>query len=74
MKKVCSECRAKFETNLEDLEEGDPIACPECNLEYTVIADKKGKLKLIESKEFEMEEVSEEDEESGSEEEDYDSD
>jgi DNA-directed RNA polymerase subunit RPC12/RpoP len=74
MKKVCSECRAKFETSLEDLEEGDAVPCPECNLEYTVIADKKGKLKLIESKELEMEEESEDEEKSDEDEEDYDSD
>lgn len=72
MKKLCSECKARFDVAIEDLEEGDAVACPECNLEYTIVADKKGNLKLIESKELEMED---DDEESGeSEEEDYDSD
>ena len=73
VKKLCGECKARFEVNLGDLEEGDAVACPECNLEYTIIADKKGNLKLIESKEFEMEDT-EEDEESTESEEDYDSD
>jgi len=54
MRKLCSECKAKFEVNLDDLEEGDAVTCPECNLEYTIIADAKGNFKLIESKEFEM--------------------
>ena len=73
MKKLCSECKARFVVELVDMEEGDAVACPECNLEYTIVADKKGALKLIESKELEMED--EEEEESGtSESEDYDSD
>jgi DNA-directed RNA polymerase subunit RPC12/RpoP len=73
MKKLCSECKARFEVSLDDLEEGDAVACSECNLEYTVVADKKGNFKLIESKEFEMEEE-EEESSSGSDEEDFDSD
>ena len=72
MKKLCSECKARFEVDLNDMEEGDAVACPECNLEYTIVADKKGNLKLIESKEFEMED--EDEEEEGEESEDYDSD
>jgi hypothetical protein len=54
MKKLCSECKARFEVDFADSEEGDAVNCPECNLEYTIVADKKGNLKLIESKEFEM--------------------
>ena len=73
VKKLCSECKARFEVNAADLEEGDAIACPACNLEYTIIADKKGNLKLIESKQLEMEDEEEEGEESEPEE-DYDSD
>ena len=74
MKKLCTECKARFDVNLNDLEEGDPVACPECNLEYTIIADKKGVLKLIESKTLEMEDDEEGEEESDAETEDYDSD
>lgn len=72
MKKLCSECKARFEVDLSDMEEGDALTCPECNLEYTIIADKKGVLKLIESKELEMEDEDEESEDEPSE--DYDSD
>lgn len=71
MRKVCSECKARFDVSLNELEEGDAVTCPECNLEYTVVADKKGNLKLIESREFEMED-DEEDEEEMEEAEDYD--
>ena len=70
VKKICSECRAKFEVNLDEIEEGDAVNCSECNLEYVVVADRKGKLKLIESKEFEMEDSEDE----GEEEEDYEED
>jgi len=73
VKKLCSECKARFDVSFDDIEEGDAVTCPECNLEYTIIADKKGNLKLIESKELEMGE--DDDEESFSEDsEDYDSD
>jgi DNA-directed RNA polymerase subunit RPC12/RpoP len=72
LKKLCSDCKAKFEISLEDKDEGDSINCPGCNLEYTIILDKKGKTKLIETKELEMEE--EEEEDSDEETEDYDSD
>jgi len=74
MKKLCAECKARFDVAINDMEEGDAVACPECNLEYTIIADKKGNLKLIESKALEMDEESEDEEESEAETEDYDSD
>ena len=63
MKKTCTDCRASFEAKIEELEEGDALTCPECNLEYTIIADKKGKLKLVESKTLEMEDSEEEESE-----------
>jgi len=72
MKKLCIECKARFDVDFADLEEGDAVACPECNLEYTIIADRKGNLKLIESKELEMEDEEEEEEDKDSD--DYDSD
>ncbi len=59
MKKLCTDCKARFEVKFDDLEEGDSINCPECNLEYTMILDKKGKNKLIETKILEMEDDSE---------------
>jgi len=64
MKKTCADCKVSFEAKIDELEEGDALNCPECNLEYTIVADKKGKLKLIETKELEMESEEEEDEES----------
>lgn len=71
MKKLCTDCKARFEIKFDELEEGDSVNCPECNLEYTLIFDKKGKNKLIETKILEMENEEEEDSE---EEEDYESD
>jgi hydrogenase maturation factor HypF (carbamoyltransferase family) len=72
-KKLCSDCKAKFEVEWNDLEEGDAVSCPACNLEYTVIADKKGVLKLVESKDVEMEDEEEEESEE-SDTDDFDSD
>ena len=74
MKKLCSECKSRFEVKVDDLEEGDAVSCSECNLEYTVIADKKGNLKLIESRELEMNEGDDDEEGDSEDSEDYDSD
>ncbi len=54
MKKTCRDCKTRFDVALEDLEDGDAVACPECNLEYTLIAKEGGKFDLIESKKLEM--------------------
>lgn len=73
-KKICSDCKVRFDVEWNDLEEGDAVTCPECNLEYTIIADKKGVLKLIESKEVEMEDEEEESESEDTDNDDVDSD
>jgi uncharacterized protein YbaR (Trm112 family) len=72
MKKLCSDCKARFDVKTEDLEEGDSVNCPECNLEYTIVSDTKGKLKLVETKQLEMEESEEDEDDEGST--DYESD
>ena len=56
MRKTCKDCKARFEVDLSELDEGDYINCPECNLEYTLITDDNdlAKITLIESKKFEM--------------------
>lgn len=54
MRKICIDCKARFDVPINDLEEGDPFDCPECGLEYTVISDSQNKLKLVESKKIEM--------------------
>ena len=61
MKKTCSDCKTRFEVKLEDIEEGDHVNCPECNLEYTLIYDSNGKEKLVETKVLEMEDDEDED-------------
>lgn len=72
MKKTCTDCKTRFEVKLDDVEEGDNVNCPECNLEYTLIYDTKGKEKLVETKVLEMEDS--EDEESEDSDSSYDSD
>jgi hypothetical protein len=59
MKKLCPDCKVRFEVNLNEYDEGDAVNCTECNLEFTIISDSKGKLKLVESKEVEMEDLDE---------------
>jgi len=62
MRKICKDCKARFDIDLNDLDEGDYVNCPDCNLEYTLIADEKDltKIILIESKKFEMDVVEDE--------------
>lgn len=72
MKKLCVDCKARFEVKFDELEEGDSVNCPECNLEYTVVNDTKGKPKLVETKQLEMEDNEEESDEEPSE--DFESD
>ena len=59
MKKLCPDCAVRFEVNLEEYDDGDALNCPECNLEFTIVSDKTGKMKLVESKDIEMEELDE---------------
>jgi hypothetical protein len=54
MKKLCPDCKSRFEVNLDDHDEGDALTCPECNLEFTIVSDRTGKFKLVESKDIEM--------------------
>ncbi len=42
----CLDCKHRFDLEMEDLEEGDLVPCPECNFEMTLVANKKGDLKL----------------------------
>jgi len=74
MRKTCKDCKARFEIDLDDLEEGEYISCPECNLEYTVIANETAptKLTIIESKKLALDD--DEDDLLFDEGEDYDSD
>jgi len=54
MKKLCPDCEVRFDVQIGEVDEGDPVNCPECNLEFTVTSTSTGKLKLVESKELEM--------------------
>lgn len=52
MKKMrCPDCKQRFEIELEDLDEGDAINCPECNLELVVeVSEGKTKLRIAKEK------------------------
>ncbi len=54
MKKLCKDCKVRFEVPIDELEDGDAYACPECGLEYTVVFEGVVPT-LIESKKLEME-------------------
>ena len=53
MKKLCKDCKTRFDVPIEDLEDGDAIDCPECGLEYTIVYEGVTPT-LIESKKLEM--------------------
>lgn len=69
MRKICKDCKTRFDVPISELEDGDPFACPECGLDYTAITDSSNKLVLIETKKLELDE--DEDEEDEDFEEDY---
>ena len=62
MRKTCIDCKARFEIDFDDLDEGEYINCPECNLEYTVVPDEADPIKftIIESKKLEMDKEADE--------------
>ncbi|MDD3083645.1 MAG: hypothetical protein PHP82_01345 [Candidatus ainarchaeum sp.] len=53
MKKLCKDCKTRFDIPINDLEDGAPFNCPECGLEYTVVYEGV-KPTLVESKKIEM--------------------
>jgi DNA-directed RNA polymerase subunit RPC12/RpoP len=53
MKKMCKDCKSRFDVPVDDLEDGDAFDCPECGLEYTIVYEGIT-LTLIESKTLEM--------------------
>jgi hydrogenase maturation factor HypF (carbamoyltransferase family) len=53
MKKLCNDCKTRFEVPINDLEDGDAFSCPECGLEYTIVFE-GNKITLVESKKLEM--------------------
>ena len=59
MKKLCPDCATRFDVNIEEYGEGDAVTCPDCNLEFTVTCDRSGKIKIIESKALEMDDLDE---------------
>lgn len=62
MKSKCPECSTMIEVDINELEEGDIIECPEC-IEDLVIEIENGSVRLIteeEKKLKEMEEIEEE--------------
>lgn len=58
-KKKCPECESRFEYNEAELDVGDFFECPECSFEFVVEAN-GDKIKLVPSREKEIDELDEE--------------
>jgi alpha-aminoadipate carrier protein LysW len=59
----CSECENELDVELDEVEEGDVIACDECGTEYEVVGVEPLELARIDDDLDEEEEPLEEDEE-----------
>ena len=52
----CSECKARFEVDLKEYDDGDILDCPECGAELIVEYDTIGKARVRTPKEKFLEE------------------
>jgi alpha-aminoadipate carrier protein LysW len=62
---VCPECENNLDVDVDDIEEGDVIACDECGTEFEVVATDPLELSQVDEEgyEDEDEDFAEEDEE-----------
>jgi alpha-aminoadipate carrier protein LysW len=59
----CPECENDLDVEVEELEEGDVVACEECGSEYEVVSVEPLELTKVDGDEYEEEEFNEEEEE-----------
>jgi alpha-aminoadipate carrier protein LysW len=59
----CSECENELNIELDEVEEGDVVACEECGSEYEVVGVEPLELVLVDSDLDEDDDLSEEEEE-----------
>lgn len=59
----CPECESELDIELDELEEGDVVACEECGSEYEVVGVDPLELTRVDDEEEEDEEFYEEEEE-----------
>ncbi|HEX3894016.1 MAG TPA: hypothetical protein VHW46_15690 [Terracidiphilus sp.] len=59
----CPECENDLDVEVEELEEGDVVACEECGSEYEVVSVEPLELTKVDGDEDEEEEFNEEEEE-----------
>jgi alpha-aminoadipate carrier protein LysW len=59
----CPECENDLDVEVEELEEGDVVACEECGSEYEVVSVEPLELTRVDGDEDEEEEFNEEEEE-----------
>jgi len=56
LKKIkCPECEETFSIELDEYDDGDYLACPECNLELVVVLSATGRLSVKPAKEVDLE-------------------
>ena len=64
----CPECESLVDVDVDEVEEGEIVTCPECGVELEVVNTNPVELDLAEDEELEEDE---EEEESGGDEEEY---
>jgi alpha-aminoadipate carrier protein LysW len=59
---ICSECENILDIDVDEVDEGDVVACDECGAEYEVVATEPLELSKIDNEGYELEDVSVRDE------------
>ncbi len=59
---ICSECESILDIDVDEVDEGDVVACDECGAEYEVVATEPLELSKIDTEGYELEDVSVRDE------------
>jgi alpha-aminoadipate/glutamate carrier protein LysW len=59
---ICSECENILDIDVDEVDEGDVVACDECGAEYEVVASEPLELSKIDNEGYELEDVSVRDE------------
>ncbi len=60
---LCPECDSDLDIEVDEVDEGEVVSCPECGVEFEVVTTDPLELAKVQQEEEEEEEYSEEEEE-----------
>ncbi len=57
----CPECETDLDVDVDEIDEGEIVSCPECGMDFEVVTTNPLELKPVEEEEYEEEEEESED-------------